>query len=240
MNIGDEVAMALVSSTVDGPSFVVNTPLIYPSGTHVTVRLDGDGRHYFVSDDGGGYLEADHMGAASTYARISSRLAADLGLQFDDNCFYEVGVGREKLVIAVIAIANASKQAIDQTAVRLGDQNYKFDDSELIDRLVAIFGEPKVRAKPELLGASNRSWRFAATVDAQGHQTVFDLVKPSFQSIMPAVAKFRDISDLTDAPQRVAVLSDRKAFDDADYNLLSRSAKIIDFAAQDDTYRRAA
>lgn len=240
LTIGDEVASALAASSQDGSSFVVTTPMLYPSGTHVSIRLDGDGRHFFVSDDGGGFLEADHMGASSMYARIGSRLATDLGMQFSDNCFYEIGVSRDQLVIAVIAIANASKQALDQTALKIGDQDYRFDDDELIDRLVSIFGEPKVQRKPELLGASNRCWRFAASVDAQGHKTVFDLVKPSFQSIMPAVAKFRDISDLNDAPQRVAVLSDRKAFDAADYNLLSRSAKIIDFVAKDDIYRRAA
>jgi hypothetical protein len=239
-DIVDEVASALVATSVDGSSFVITTPLLYPGGSHVAVRIDGDGRHFFVSDDGGGYFEADLMGVATSYVRASKKLAEEMGVRFEDNCFFETGVNRDKLVIAAIAIANASKQAIDQTAAKLGDRSYNFDDNQLVDRLIAIFGEPKVHRKPDLLGASNRSWRFAAAVDAQGHQTVFDLVKPSFQSIMPAVAKFRDVSDLPDAPQRVAVLSDRKAFDAADYNLLSRSAKIIEFAAQDDTYRRAA
>jgi len=143
-------------------------------------------------------------------------------------------------VMAVTAIANLSKEVVDQTAYKLAERRYHFEDEELVERLIAVFGKPKVEKSVEIVGASNKLWTFSAAVQLRDHQTVFDLVKPLWQSVYPAAVKFRDISDLTDGPNRVAVLSDRRGTEQTDVNLLSRSAHIIEFAAKDDTYRRAA
>lgn len=238
--LGQEIAARLTTVSSDARQIFIETPLLYPSGAHVVVTVDGNGNCYFVSDNSGGFLEADLMGATRSFSSIAKRQAELTAIQFDSNCFYASGVPRDKLVVAVIAVANASKQAADHTANNLAAKPYQFDDLQLIERLNSIFGAPQVHRKAEFLGASNKVWTFSAAVEIDGKQAVFDLVKPTWQSLYPAVVKFTDLSDLPDAPKRIAVLSDRTRTAPLDVNLLARSAQIIEFAARDETYRRAA
>jgi hypothetical protein len=239
-NLGAEIASRLTSVRSDASQILIDTPLLYPSGAHVVVSIDGNGNSYFVSDTGGASLEADLMGVSRSFPVFAKRLADQTQISFDSNCFYASSVSRDQLVVAVIALANASKQACDHAAFKLASRPYQFDDTELVERLTAIFGAPKVHQKAEFAGASNKIWKFAAAVEADGRQTVFDLVKPSWQSLYPAVVKFTDLSDLPSSPRRVAVLADRTHTTALDLNLLGRSAQIIDFSARDETYRRAA
>jgi hypothetical protein len=238
--VGLEVATSLSSAFADERGTFVTTPLLFPSGSHVVVWFDGTADSYFVSDHGAAQLEADLMGGEQTFSRLASDMAGEAGIGFDENCFFVSGVSRAKLVTAVTVVANISKEAASQTAFRLAEKNYRFDDLQLVERLEKIFGKPRVLGKPELLGASNRRWTFSASVEHEGHRTVFDLVKPTWQSLLPSVAKFADISDLVDAPRRVAVLADKKHTNPADINLLSRAARVIDFSARDEAYQRAA
>ena len=180
------------------------------------------------------------MGTSRSFFGIANRVAELTHLDFDSNNFYASGVSRENLLTAVIAIANASKLATDQTSFKLATKPYQFDDEQLVERLDSIFGTAHVQRRAEFVGASNKIWTFSAAVETEGRQTVFDLVKPTWQSLYPAVVKFTDLSDLPGAPKRVAVLADRVRTGPFDVNLLSRSAQIIEFGANDETYRRAA
>jgi hypothetical protein len=240
LSLAEHVASSLATAREDRGAIWLSTPLLYPSGAHVTTRIDGDGKHFFVSDDAGAFSEADMMGAVRTFSKIAKTIAANKGIKFDENCFFEIGVTRDQLQVAVVAIANLSKEVADRVAYRMSEKHYRFDDVQLVERLVSIFGALKVHRGAELLGASNKRWSFTASVEADGHQTIFDLVKPVWQSLLPTVAKFRDISDLPDSPPRVAVLADGGLVEQTDLNLLSRSARVIDFTARDETYRRAA
>jgi hypothetical protein len=42
--IAEGVAHALVDTSIKGGSAFISTPLLYPSGSHVVVRMDGSGR----------------------------------------------------------------------------------------------------------------------------------------------------------------------------------------------------
>jgi hypothetical protein len=71
--IADVVAHALVDTSVRGGSAFISTPLLYPSGSHVVVRMDGAGDRWFVSDDGYGHLEAEMMGGLTTAGKAACR-----------------------------------------------------------------------------------------------------------------------------------------------------------------------
>ncbi len=237
--IGREVASTLCSSFSDASGVFITTPLLYPGGSHVVLWLDGSGDQFYLSDHGYARLEADLMAGARTFLRIAADLAKNAGVGFDDNCFFLRGVARDAIPTAATLIANLSKEAADQTSLRLSERPYSFDEEQLVRRLSAIFGGPSVSTGIELIGASTHRWSFHAAVAQKNHQTVFDLVKSSPQSIYPAVAKFSDIADLVDAPARVVVLAEKEKTDPANINLLSRSARVISLLATDKTYRAA-
>ena len=114
--IADAVAHALVDTSVEGGSAFISTPLLYPRGSHVVVRMDGAGDRWFVSDDGYGHLEAEMMGGLTTFRRLAKPLADRAGVQFDERCFFVLEVERDALPGAVITISNVSKQAVERTA----------------------------------------------------------------------------------------------------------------------------
>jgi hypothetical protein len=239
-SIGTEIAAELTRSFSDGAGVFISTPLLYPGGSHVVVWLDGAGDQFTVSDHGYARLEAELMAGDRIFPRIAADISKNSGIGFDNNCFSLSGVGRQTLPAAVTLIANLSKEAADQTAQRLSENRYSFGEEQLVQRLASVFGINAVSTSVNLIGASTHRWQFHAAVLSDDHLTVFDLVKPSPQSIYPAVAKFSDIAELADGPQRVVVLADKEKTDLANINLLSRSAKIISLLATDTIYRSAA
>ena len=143
-SLGLEIASGLTRVSADSSQIFIETPLLYPSGTHVIVCIDAGGGAHFVSDNGGGFREADLMGTSRSFSGIANRVAELTHLDFDSNNFYASGVSRENLLTAVIAIANASKLATDQTSFKLATKPYQFDDEQLVERLDSIFGTAHV------------------------------------------------------------------------------------------------
>ena len=116
--VTDAVGRALIEINVRGGSGFISTPVLYPSGSHVVVRIDGTGDRWFVSDDGYGFLEADMMGGLPTFRRIAKQVAERAGVKFDERCFFVLEVERDALPGAATVVANASKQATDRTVRR--------------------------------------------------------------------------------------------------------------------------
>ena len=70
--IAQDVARALTHVSVKGGSAFISTPLLYPSGSHAVIRIDGTGDRWFVSDDGSAHLEAELMGGLASFRRIAT------------------------------------------------------------------------------------------------------------------------------------------------------------------------
>jgi hypothetical protein len=111
-----EVARALVSTqTIEGRAYVI-TPVTYPTGSHVTVRLDGMGDKWVVSDDGYGAHEAELMNALATFRRVAPQVAERAGVAFDQRALFVVEATRSELPGAVVVVANATAEAVRRTA----------------------------------------------------------------------------------------------------------------------------
>jgi hypothetical protein len=239
--IAEEVAKGLATSETVGGSAFVSTPLLYPGGTAVVVRMDQitDDR-YFVTDAGMGHKEAGFLGATSRlFAPIAREAANRFGVRFDQDSFFEVDTTREDLVAAVTAIANASRTAVERVAYRLAERTDALVRETMRERLINTFGKDRIRSRWEELGDSHEQHEFSAAVLANTKAVaLFEVVTPSPQSANAAVTKFVDVGDRQDRPQLIAVLSDRPKT--PHLRIIGRTANLIDLHSDASAWRRAA
>lgn len=140
------------------PPEFANYGLLYPSGSHIVVRMDGTGDKWFVSDDGYGHLEAEMMGGLSAFRRLARPLADRAGVQFDDRGFFVLEVERDELPGAVITISNVSKQAVERTAFFIETRRIAISRDVFEQRLAAAFGTRSIAHHIPIVGASGKEW----------------------------------------------------------------------------------
>ena len=172
--IAEEVARSLSYTKSSNEGAMVVTPLIYPGGSRVVLRLQDSPTGYFISDHGAARREAELMGGRPVFTRIARASADRFGVRFDSDMIFDLEVPREALVAASIAVANASKFAVDHTAERLSEQHASDRREQLWSKLEAAFSGAYVAREVAFQGASSQ-WNFDAVVNLQGVQSIFDL-----------------------------------------------------------------
>jgi hypothetical protein len=78
-NFETRIASELVQAHRIAPGTVVTTPVLFPSGGHVSILVSFDGDKCLVSDDGAAYAEADLMGAGEIFRRAARPIAEEVG-----------------------------------------------------------------------------------------------------------------------------------------------------------------
>jgi hypothetical protein len=236
--IAEEVSRALSYSRCNNDGAMVVTPLLYPGGSRVVLRFMESEQGYFISDMGAGRREAELMDGNVIFTRIARGAAERFGVRFDSDMIFDIEVPHEALVTAAIAVANASKEAVDHTAERVSEKRAMDQRDKLWSRLAAAFPGAYVAREVMFQGASS-PWNFDAMIQAGEHQTIFDLVSPHPSSVHAAVAKFLDVKDLgASSPVRVAVTVDKDQT--PHLPLLGRTAKIIQLNSAVETFKMAA
>lgn len=236
--VAAEVARSLASAEMVGGSAFIATPLIYPGGASVVVRMDGHGGRFHVSDAGLGRREVDLMDGQRLYARIGRDVAARFGLSFDDETFFVAEADRSDLVALVALIANASRAAVEATAWRVAERAVRDGREIMRVKLREAFDPADVRLDYHIRGASNDPWSFDAALDTPRGLTLFQMVTPAEQSVYSAVSRFVDVADSADPPRLVAVLADPDRT--SHVRLVERSARTIPLAADLPAWRRTA
>jgi hypothetical protein len=225
----EAVARELVATDHRASGSYIRTPLMYPGGTTVVVRIEEGDNRFFVSDIGLGHQEAELMGADSLYAKPARIIAEEAGVRFDNQAFFVLEASREQLAGAVVTIANCSQQAVMRAADALAEKTFEDRKARLYEKLVGVFDTKTVKKNVEVVGASTQHWPVAAIVTLPGlRPTIFEPVTKHPNSIAHASMKFSDIALLKeDAPQRVAVVHNKKELGTL-LTVLSRSANVID------------
>lgn len=238
-NIADEVASALAYAKQSGTDQLIVTPLLYPSGSMVVVRMDQGPEGYFVSDYGCGAREISMMGSGDrTFRRLAKKASDAYGIRFTDDLFFDTDVPREALVTAVISVANASKTCVEQTALAVAAAERDTRRELLWSHLETAFPGSKIVRGAEVNGASDR-WEFDASLQRNDHQVLFEIVSPTGGSVNAAVTKFLDVRDLgADVFGRVAVTVDREKT--PHLALLARNARIVGLRSPASEYAAAA
>jgi hypothetical protein len=169
---------------------------------------------------------------------LAPDIANRYGVRFDHNMFFDINVERDELVVAVSAIANASKAAVEATAARLTVVEHADYQAALWEKLERVFTKTRLVKEFTFKGKSE-AWEFDAAIQVGKQFSLFEIVTPYANSVNSAVIKFVDVKDLgKEAPNRIATLTDK----DKTHHLsvLASTARWIAADATDEAYRRAA
>lgn len=110
------LAQDLVQVNYEHASAYINLPLLYPSGSHVTVRINQLNDECFsVSDAGIGFDEADLACIGDQFNQIAPSIATAAGVHFERQTF-SLETSREQLASTVSIIATCSLEAVQGAA----------------------------------------------------------------------------------------------------------------------------
>ncbi|MEI8396715.1 MAG: hypothetical protein WCF85_18430 [Rhodospirillaceae bacterium] len=236
----DGVARALAAARHDRDGSYIRTPVLYPGGSVVVVRIEQlQGDRYLVSDMGLGFQEADLMGASPTFVRTAPEVAARAGVRFDQHAFLVLEVRREQLVGAVSIIAACSQEAVQVTAFKLAEKKKVDAADRLCDRLFKLFSPTNVVRNAEILGASNTPWTVTALVTAGGDRAVYEPVSEHPGSVAFSVTKFVDLIQLEHPPARIAVVRSKETLGTR-LSLIASAANVVEESVSDGTLERLA
>ncbi len=234
--IGNDVAKALSRSRVRNSSVFVATPIVYPNGTGVAVKIDQGKDGYVITDDGYAEVIAEDMGALSAMHRVATGVALRAGLKYERGTFSIEGVERNVLHVAVASVANASAQAVERTLASVEKPRLTRSREVFDKRLKEAFGDA-VSFDVEHLGATGRRWDFSAGVSYAGtFERLFELVSPSIQAVGIANMKISDVRSMTDPPTVTAALIDYDKTDPTLRSILSNAGSLV-IAASDDVQK---
>jgi hypothetical protein len=236
--IANEIARALVRVSTRDQAVRISLPLLYPGGSMVGVELSRLRSGFLVSDAGGARREAGLIGGERAFQRIAQDVANRFGIRFDHNMIFDLDVEDVDLLPAVIAVANAAKTAVENTALHLATTEHADHRAYLWDRLQRIYGA-KFSREPVAYKGASESWDFDAAVKVNDHLGLFQIVTPNANSVNSAVTKFLDVRDLGEAaPSRVSVVTNKDRT--PRLLVLGRTSRILPADATDEQYRRAA
>lgn len=236
--IAKEVAQALVRITPREESARLSLPLLYPGGSMVGVDLSRLRDGFLVSDGGAARREAGLLGGERSFVHLAPEIATRYGVRFDHNMFFDVNVSRDELVLAVSAIANASKSAVEETALRLATVEHADYRAALWSKLERSF-TPKHVVRDLPFRGKSETWTFDAAIQTQRRTALFEIVTPYANSVNSAVTKFLDVKGLgNDAPHRVAILTNKDRT--PHLPVLASTARWVSVDADEETYRKAA
>ena len=223
----------------DGSSYI-SVPLLYPSGSFVTVRIFQVGNNIFrVTDNGFAYREIESIGAQRSFSKMANAIVVSDNLIADKRRVY-VDVPKEHLVSAICEIAAATWKIADRIYSKAAELEEVEIEDFLRERLASIFGESQLRVSPEIIGASTTKWPMSAVVDLKNDGVaVFQAVSNHPNSVYKANSAFHDLGLLKAPPHRIAVVRD-KALMGTKLALVSQSANVIQENQSDDVFRRAA
>lgn len=220
----DKVAQQLaVAEHRDGWSFI-KTPLLYPGGTSVVIRVSDSHPEFVVSDFGLGNDEAEQMGALPNYASQARQVAKDAGIGFDTQAFFVVRATRDQLAGAIVTVANCSKDAVTLAWLKASQKRRADEVDALYQRLTAVFHD-RVARNVQVTGASE-AWDVAAVVRGAHRSTVFEPVSSQAGSVFKVHGKFSDIKRVTAPPRLVAVV--HKKVEVPHFGLLANVGDVIE------------
>lgn len=236
----NEVARALVRVSPLEGSVRLALPLLYPGGAMVGVELSRLRSGFLVSDAGAARREAGLLGGERAFHRIAQDVARRFGIRFDHNMIFDLDVDEGHLVAAVMAVANAAKTAVENTAIHLASHEHADHRAYLWDRLQSAYGIAALQREPVPFKGASENWDFDAAINVEGHIALFQVVTPNANSVNSAVTKFLDVMDLGEklAPRRVAVVTNKDRT--PRLLVLGRTSRILPAEAPDEQYRMAA
>jgi hypothetical protein len=238
INIKDRIDQALknlISAQPDGDRFRIALPILYPNGNGSAVEVVINGDKCFVSDLGFGLQEAEMNGAEDFYRFAAKKSVERFGVSFDGWNVFETWASLGRLESAIISVANASVQAATISIMKATEQKEKYINTELFEKIRAIFGANAVTKNQELTGRDS-TWKAHNVVSLPNQKTaIFEFVSENQNSIANKFMMFSDLSksensySLNSVVKNKTLLREKKA-------MLANVSNVIELAANKDVF----
>lgn len=236
-DLADTIASDLVRVKHTGLSSYINLPLVYPSESNVTVKIDLLEHGVRVSDAGFCFKEIERLGGERSFKRTARPLAHECQVEVGSRTIF-VDVPPQQAASAVSDVGLVSWRTAEKICTRLLSNNEEEVADILRQRLDSVFGPDRVKSGKEITGSSSWKWKVSAVVESDGDMAIFQAISPSGQSINKASTAFFDFAGLDRPPKLVAVVSDKRSFGPR-LEIISRlGAKILEAGDSDESYRR--
>lgn len=234
----EQAARGLVTVRNWGAGSYINMPLIYPDGSHVTVKLEMVKAGTRVSDGGFAYRVLEAVGAHRSFAGSARSAASGEELNVDRRMIF-VDVPPEGISRAICDVAAASWATVDRVFSRLAEQDADELDELLRARLSEIF-PGRLTDVREVRGSSTTDWHVSAVVNGERGSVVFQAVSAHPNSINKASVSFLDLAGLETPPSLVAVVPSKAELGPRLSLLSQAGGRVIETDQSEEAYRRAA
>lgn len=214
----------------------VTLPMLYPSGSFVTVRITYARHGIRVSDAGFAYREAESFGAGRSFAKTAKAEGEKAHLKVGKRSIY-ADVAGEEVERAILDVSAASCIVAQDIISRVSSEEEDGIDEVLHERLDQIFPR-SVEYERNVKGASSTDWKVSAVASFGGTKAVFQTVLNHSNAVYRTSTAFHDIGALEQPPKLVAVVS-KKAEMGKRYSILAQAGRVIEVSQSDVTYRRA-
>ena len=238
-DVVDAAARELVRVSHEGNGrSQVTLPLFYPSGAVVAVEVIAGASGFQVTDAGLAYREAEMFGAENLFGRNAAAIAERFGINAGKKEF-RASAQVDQLAGTIADVGAASAQLAQRLYERIAQRNEAEIAAQLYEKLVHVFGSPKVVADAAIKGASSHQWRVSALVRLDGRDMAFEAVSNHHSSVYSSATMFHDIALLDRKPLAVAVVRDRREMGEY-ITILAQAANVIEAGVPEETIRRLA
>lgn len=218
-----EALRSLCAGTDDGNGDAqVNTHCLYPSNGIVRVSVKKLNDAFLVSDDGGAIREA-LSSAIELNPKNQMRfgaIAEKQGLLFEGGAVTAPRVPREALALAIVLVANASKEIADSIFSHYKIKRHRDFKGMVQELLRSEFKQPPHEGN--VVGQSTRAYRFENIISLQGgKRLLIDPVLRDANSINARVIANLDVQAVLnqDLAQRI-IYDDEAGWETNELNVL--------------------
>lgn len=239
----DEIVEAavkqLVSSHIHADAQYVNLPLLYPDGSHVTLKIVRAEGGYTISDNGFAYREAEAAGYERSFGKTASSIVEKRSVEANKRAIF-TKASADDLFRAICDVGIASWETVDRIYGRIDEQQEIEIAEHLRDRLKEVFGPSHVEEAQKIAGASKWEWDVSAIVRIDTHRAIFQGVGQHATSVYKASTAFRDIALLPKPPRLIAVVQSKKELGSKLDLLVQAEASVIEEEQADEVFVKAA
>jgi hypothetical protein len=221
-----------------GATEYVSLPILYPSGSQVTLRVIPAKGGFRVDDAGFAYRELESVGMERSFGKTAKKVAESEELETTPRLIYAV-VPESGLFRAICDVAIASRDITERIYGKIADADEAEITDYLRERLEHIFGPTNLQEGQKIIGSSTNEWEVSAILHTESGLVVFQAVGNHANSIYRANTAFHDLSNLPNPPQRVAVVKDKASLGPK-LNMLAQAGRVIQGDQPDEVYLKAA
>jgi hypothetical protein len=228
----------LVSMDAAGDSIRLALPIAYPSGACAAVQISINKDECFITDCALGYAEAEFASAQSYYDHAARATSQHFGVQYDGVNVFASRAPVDRLEGAIVAVANASVQAVTHAIMRAVTDKERRSNTQLFDKVSDIFGARHVARTADLKGRE-AEWQAHNVVTIDGAIAVFEFVTAHQNSIANKFQMFSDLHRGSIKPSLNAVVRSLSEIGSKG-TMLADVSHLFEITAANDDFKRFA